>query len=162
MSLSNYQCGGRVENKRLVLTDERAFREAMWRMKDGDVVISVEHAESKRSAAANRYLWGPIYSEIEKYTGQSKEDIHNEMCARFTTKALHYTNPATGAIVELEVVQRTSGMTVSDFHRFVEQVKLFAQEFFGLTFEEPGEDYMTERTKATAREARAEAKRSAA
>lgn len=108
--------------------------------------------EEKRSNAANRYLFGVVYRTISEYTEQSVEDIHDEMCARFTTKTIHYTNPASGEVVELEVVTRTSGMKVSEFHQFVQKVKLFAQEFFGLTFEEPQDDVRQEYERAVARE----------
>jgi hypothetical protein len=69
---------------------------------------------------------------------------------------MHYTNPATGEIVEMEVVTRTSGMKVSG-STFVQNVKLHAQEFFGLTFEEPGDDVRQEYERAVAREKRSTA-----
>lgn len=121
---------------------------------DCEATLTIETEDAKRSNAANRYLFGVVYRDIEAYTGQTKEDIHDEMCARFTTKTIHYTIPATGEVVEMEVVTRTSGMTVSEFHRFVERVRLFAQEFFGLTFEDAPAEFYAERDRAAAREAR--------
>lgn len=113
--------------------------------------------EEKRSSAANRYLFGVVYREIHKYTEQPIEDIHDEMCVRFTTETIHYTIPATGEIVEMEIVRRTSGMKTTRFHKFVQDVKLFASEFFGLTFEEPGDDVRQEYERAAAREKRSAA-----
>ena len=55
--------------------------------------------EAKRSAAANRYLFGVIYRDIEEYTGQPKEQIHDEMCVRFTSETISYVNPKTGEMV---------------------------------------------------------------
>ena len=47
---------------------------------------------------------------------------------------------------------RTSGMKVAEFHRFVQSVKLFAAEFFGLTFEDASDEFYKERDRAYARE----------
>lgn len=138
--------------------DRYAVADALRQHEDCEVTITIEPAEAKRSNASNRYLWGPVYAEIAKYTGQNKEDIHDEMCARFTAETISYTNPATGEMVEMEVVRRTSGMKVARFHCFVEDVKLFAQEFFGLTFEDAPDEFYKERERAAARDA----KRSAA
>lgn len=132
--------------------DIHEVRRQLRQREDCEIVVTVEPAEARRSNQANRYLWGVIYKEIERYTEQSKEDIHDEMCARFTTETISYVNPTTGEMVETEVTRRTSGMTVARFHKFVEDVKLFAQEFFGLTFEEPNEDYRKEAERAIARE----------
>jgi len=128
-----------------------AISKAVRAWPDCEGVLTLD-TEEKRSNAANRYLFGVVYRHINRYTEQSIDDIHDEMCARFTTKTIHYTNPATGQIVEMAVVTRTSGMKVSEFHHFVQQVKLFAQEFFGLTFEEPGDDVRQEYERATAHE----------
>jgi hypothetical protein len=141
-----------------ITSGRAALMEAVKSWPDCEATLAIEADDAKRSNAANRYLFGVIYRDIEAYTEQPKEDIHDEMCARFTTKTIHYTNPATGEIVEMEVVTRTSGMTVSEFHAFVEKVKLFAAEFFGLTFEDAPDEFYKERDRAAARDA----KRSAA
>lgn len=120
---------------------------------DCDGVLTLD-TDEKRSSAANRYLWGPVYDVVHDYTGQPKEDIHDEMCARFTTEMIRRVDPKTGRMVEFEVVRGTSGMKVSQFHAFVENVKLFSAEFFGLTFEDPPEDYRKEAERAKARDAK--------
>ena len=138
--------------------DANVVRTQLRTHEDCEVTITIEPTEARRSTAANRYLWGPVYTTIADYTGQSKEDIHDEMCARFTAETISYVNPASGEIVEMEIVRRTSGMTVGRFHRFVQDVQLFAQEFFGLTFEDAPAEFHKERDRAAARDA----KRSAA
>lgn len=120
---------------------------------DCEGVLTLD-TEEKRSSAANRYLWGPVYDVVHADTGQPKQDIHDEMCARFTTETITRINQATGEMIEFEVVRGTSGMKVSRFHKFVEDVKLFWQEFGGLTFEEPSEEVRKERERAIAREAK--------
>lgn len=123
---------------------------------DCDGVLTLD-TDEKRSSAANRYLWGPVYDVVHDYTGQPKEDIHDEMCARFTAETITRVDPATGEMVEIVVVRRTSGMKAIRFRRFVDDVKLFWQEFGGLTFDEPGEDVQREYERAIAREKRSAA-----
>jgi hypothetical protein len=150
-----FQIGFRVRNGEFLI-DAGAVSRAVRSWSDCDGVLTLD-TEEKRSSAANRYLFGVVYREINRFTEQPVEDIHDEMCARFTSRTVHYVNPATGEIVEMEVVTRTSGMKVSEFHAFVQNVKLFAQEFFGLTFEEPGDDVRQEYERAVAREKRSSA-----
>lgn len=146
-----FSIGFRIVGGRMDI-DRDALKDGYRNWPDCDGTLTLEQDEAKRSNAANRYLFGVIYRDIKRFTGQDVEDIHDEMCVRFTTETINYTNPASGEIVEMEVVRRTSGMKVSQFHEFVQNVKLFASEFFGLTFEEPGEDVIKERERALSRE----------
>ena len=148
-----YSIGVSVE-KGAIQADRHAIAEALRTWPDCQATLTLEQDEGKRSSAANRYLWGKVYGAIEESTGQDKEDIHDEMCVRFTTETISYVNPATGEMVEMEVVRRTSGMKVSRFHKFVSDVKLFAGEFFCLTFEDEPEEFHKERERALAREAK--------
>ena len=145
-----FQIGFQVRGGRFSI-DSGAISKAVRSWPDCDGVLTLD-TEDKRSSAANRYLWGPVYDQIHAYTGQDKEDIHDEMCARFTAETISRIDPRSGEIVEFEVVRRTSGMKVRRFHKFVEDVKLFAQEFFGLTFEDAPDDVRREYERAAARE----------
>jgi hypothetical protein len=152
-----FQIGFRVEGGRFEI-EPGAISDAVKSWPDCEGVLTLD-TEEKRSSAANRYLWSKaVYGEIEKYTGQDKQDIHDEMCARFTTETITRIDPGTGEMIEFEVVRGTSGMKVSRFHKFVEDVKLFWMEFGGLTFEEPGDDVRQERERAMAREVKRDPK----
>lgn len=153
----SFSIGVKVHKGRVDI-DREALTAALRTWPTCEATLTIETEEAKRSSASNRYLWGPVYGLIAEYTGQSKEDIHDEMCARFTAETLSYVNPATGEMVETEVVRRTSGMKVSRFCKFVDDVKLFWMEFGGLTFEEPSEDVQKERERAIAREAKRDPK----
>jgi hypothetical protein len=146
------QIGGWLRYGGVLDVDVHELRDELKAHPGCEVVVTIEPAEARRSNQANRYLFGVVYPVIAEYTGQPKEDIHDEMCVRFTTETISYLNKHTGEMVEMKVVRRTSGMTVSQFHAFVERVKLFSQEFFGLTFEEPSDDYRKEGERASARE----------
>jgi len=149
----SFSIGVKVHKGRIDV-DRKALDLALSTWPTCEATLTLETEEAKRSSAANRYLWGPVYDVVHDYTGQSKEDIHDEMCVRFTTEMISYVNPATGEMVAVEVVRRTSGMKVKRFAKFLEDVKLFWQEFGGLTFEEPGDDVRQEYERAAAREAK--------
>lgn len=151
--MDTYQIGATLTDRhRMVLDAPEAYLRHLQHLTPGRYTVTIGKEESKRSLAANRYLWGPVYGVIAEYTGQDKEDIHDEMCARFTAETVSYVNPNTGDLVEMQVVRRTSGMTVGRFHKFVEDVKLFGQEFFGLTFEDAPAEFYRERERAEKRE----------
>lgn len=156
-SQASYSIGATVADKGhkkvLRLDSEADYMRHVNSLQTGDkVTVTIETAEEKRSAAANRYLWGVIYKAIHDYTEQPVEDIHDEMCARFTAETISYLNPKSGEMLEFEVVRRTSGMTRTRFHKFVQEVKLFSQEFFGLSFEPEPEEYHQELERAQKRE----------
>lgn len=73
--LKNYMCGGRIENHRLKLTEERAFRVAMWRFPDGPVVVKVEQPATKRSLDQNAYLHAVPFPILAEHFGDSVEGV---------------------------------------------------------------------------------------
>lgn len=149
MNISTYQAAATVdEHGKLVLESPATFAQSMRQFKPGPVVVTVDRRTDRRSHAANRFLWGVVYAHISEYTGADPEDIHDEMCARFTTRTVSYANPHTGEMVETEVVGRTSRMSVKEFYEFVEKVRLFAAEFFGLTIPDPDPEYVRHRREA--------------
>jgi len=73
--LSNYWCGARIENHRLVLDEPLAFKTAMWRMKEGRVVIKVEVPASKRTLDQNAYLHAVPFPILAEHFGDSVEGV---------------------------------------------------------------------------------------
>ena len=53
---------GRIDIDRKVLDAELA----KW--PTCDVTLTIETEEAKRSSAANRYLWGPVYGVVHEHT----------------------------------------------------------------------------------------------
>lgn len=153
----SFQIGFRVQNGEFQI-DAGAVSREVRRWPDCEGVLTIEQDEAKRSSAANRYLWGPVYDVVHDYTGQDKEDIHDEMKARFTAETVSRVDPATGEMVEFVVVRGTRRMKVSRFHKFVQDVKLFWQEFGGLTFEDEPDDMRREYQRSVAREKREKGK----
>lgn len=69
--LRNYACGARIENRRLVLNSERAFKTAMWRMKEGPKIVRVEEPRSKRTIDQNAYLHAVPFPILADYFGNT-------------------------------------------------------------------------------------------
>lgn len=147
----SYEIGFRVRGGRMEI-DRAALEREIRQWPDCDGVLTLDLDEAQRSSAANRYLFGVVYEAIIEHTGQSKEDVHDEMCARFTSETITRNDPRTGRVVSFEVVRRTSGMKVSRFHKFVQDVKLFGSEFCGVEWDDEPEDMRQEYQRAVARE----------
>ncbi len=146
------QIGGWLRHGGVLDVDVQEVRAALKQHPACEITVTIEPAEARRSNASNRYLFGPVYDAIVEVTGQDKEDVHDEMCARFTTETISRVDPKSGEIVEFEVVRRTSGMKGSRFYKFVQDVKLFSSEFFGITFEDEPDDMRKEYERAKARD----------
>lgn len=150
MPLSSFQLGAAVAEKggqkRLVFEDMNLYREFVNGKGIGErLIVTFEDESEKRSSAANRFLWGPVYGMVEQETGSPKDVTHDAMCERFLTRQVFYTERKTGRSVETYVRGGSSGLTPKQFHEFVEKVKLYFQEEHGITFED-SLDYQAERT----------------
>jgi len=114
-----------------------------------DVTVA-EHAAS-RSARANAYYWGVVVKLATAHTGDTPEDFHDEMCARFLTRRrIEIVDYATGEAEELTIPGRSSKLTISDFYTFVEQVRLFCAQFLDVATPDPDPAFWRKRTEAQA------------
>jgi hypothetical protein len=113
-------------------------------------VLVVEHRDT-RSGKANAYYWSTVVKLATAYTGDTPEDFHDEMCARFLTRRrIEVLDYATGAATEIVIPGRSSKLKIGDFYTFVEQVRLFCAEFLEVSTPDPDPEYWRKRTEATA------------
>lgn len=106
------------------------------------VDITVALHATNRSARANRYYWGVVVALATDHNGDTPEDFHDEMCARFLSRRrITIVDTATGEAVEVAVPRRSSGLSIGDFYRFVEQVRQFCAEFLGVETPDPDPSY---------------------
>lgn len=120
--------------------DPRGFSDALKLMADGSVAVRVDHVTEKaiRSVKVNRYYWGVVLKLIATAAeGNTKDDIHDAMCDRFLKRKLLLVNKQTGEVTEHEVARRSSKLTPEEFTKFVDDVRLFGAEFFGLEIPDP-------------------------
>lgn len=135
---------------KLRLDDKDGFAEELASMKDGSIVLTVEHGTAKaiRSVRANRYYYGVVLRAIEQYTEQDKDDIHDFMCDRFLHHKVFLVNRETGEAEERDVAGRSSKLPPDEFCDFVERVRVFAAEFFGLRIPDPDPAWRLRSTEA--------------
>lgn len=142
----SYRAGAVATGSGIQLDDREDFARAMRELPAGlRLTISVEEEKDVRTAAANRYLWGVVYKWIENETGQPKESIHAEMCEQFLRRQVHYVDKKTGLTVEKWYVAGSSGLTPREFYEFVENVRLFAAEWHGISIPDPDPEYRRRR-----------------
>ncbi len=108
------------------------------------VEVFVDEESHARSLQANRYYWGVVLTTMEESNiGYTKEEFHELMLAKFSTRK-HYeiANPRTGEVVEeYDIIERSSTLTGRNFYRFVELVRQFLAEFYGVVTDDPDPTY---------------------
>lgn len=130
------------------------FKAALKRWPNGRVTLTIAPVEETRRARANRWLFGPVYTEIlremngRKPTTGEKAEFHEAMKLRHNP--IQVTDPFSGEVKT--VGGPTHTMTVSAFCAFTESVMLDGSEAFGIMWPEPrpSEDWRTpaKRTRA--------------
>lgn len=121
---------GEIKNGKLNLKHRGLFDLWCEALGDGEAVLTLGRTSKIRSVKANSYLWGWVYesivNEIHKTTGISREDIHAMAKARAKKYVITKDNKV------YEAVASTSSMTDEEFSKFVEGVKQWALEEFGV------------------------------
>lgn len=103
------------------------------------VDVTVTERADTRSARANAY-WHAVVCKIgaECVGGITPIEFHELMKQKFLTRArFDLVNPSTGEIEELQLVGSTSKLTISEFYDFVEMVRAWMGEFFGVSVPDP-------------------------
>jgi hypothetical protein len=145
----SYSTAVRIVNGQVEWADREDFIRAVRGMKDCDAMITIAEVEDRRSAVANRYYRGVVLKAIAEATGQHPDDIHDAMCDRFLKHRITLIN-VMGEVIDQEVAGRSSSLGVTRFYWFVEQVRLFGSEFFGLRISDPDPEYQRQRAEAEA------------
>ncbi len=128
----------------LVFKSRAFFDRAISTLGDGEeVIVTVAKPIDKRSLAANRALWGPIYDQIIdgicKQEGialgdkNAKELMHEGLLQQFAGTVI---DPVTKREVAKE---RSSSMSTARFSEFMEWIAVYAAEQHGIVITLPGE-----------------------
>jgi hypothetical protein len=146
---SRFSTAVRIVNGQIKWADREGFVQAVRSMADCDAEITIASLEDRRSVVANRYYWGVVLKAIAEETETPAEDVHDAMCDRFLKHRITLVN-VLGEVLDQEVAGRSSKLSVAAFYRFVEQVRLFAAEFFGLSIPDPDPEFQRYRAEAEA------------
>ncbi len=133
------------------ITDKENFR--AWRLAHCgcELALSVHPRSYLRSLRANGYYWGIVIAAAVKESGQPADDIHSFWCEQFLPderKRLKFFNRLTGQALQVDIdSRRSSKLTGRAFYDFVENCRLWMQEWLGVTVPDPDPDYWRKRTK---------------
>jgi hypothetical protein len=83
---------GFVRRGRLEMRNRKTVTAQLRRMKDCEVVITIEPRKAARSQLQNRYYWGVVVDLISQHTGYSPEELHELLKAKFLPKKLSVCN----------------------------------------------------------------------
>lgn len=144
MGTWSYEFSAVKASSGLVFTSRPYFDRAISTLGDGEeVVVTVAKKQDRRSLAANRALWGPIYSQLidgiaeqvgyDKHDKSGKEQLHEGPLMLFGGTVV---DPITKREVAKE---RSSQMTVARFSEFMEWIARWAATEHGVVVVMPGE-----------------------
>lgn len=126
MPLSNHQCGGRIEKGKLCLDDDRAFKTAMWRMKEGPVLVKIE--QPQRTNALNRFYWKFVIGPTSEAYGYTPDEMHEAWKWKF----LRLEDPDR----PMPTVRSTTELTNKEMFEYIEHIRIQAAGDFSLQIPE--------------------------
>jgi len=111
------------------------------------VDVEVHEHQDTRSIQANNYYWACVLTPVEEgNVGYTADEFHELMLEKFATRKQYaLVNRTTGEAEEYVIPRRSSTMPISDFYKFVEQVRQFIAEFYGIATDDPDPDYWRKR-----------------
>jgi len=122
----------RVEGGELKVPTRKFLLAALKGWPDMAVDLEIRPFEETRRARANRYYWGVVLKMMAAESGDTVEDMHDQMKLRHNSKmAVSVTGQ------DIRIAQSTTKLKVGEFSAYLEKVMLDGATFLGLTFPEP-------------------------
>lgn len=111
--------------------------------------VTVTEEKLTRSQKQNRYYFGVVLDMASLSCGQSVDDIHDAMCAKFLPderKRVDFVNTLTGEVESVQIdPRRSSKLNRMEFYDFVELVREWVRDFLGVETPAPDPDYWRKR-----------------
>lgn len=123
----------------VAFSDPSAWRAVCARHKGRQVWLTIVRQQHMRSPNANRYYWGVVVEEISGFIGESRDDTHELLKAKFL-------EPRRIELLDgqhIEMPPSTRLLSVEAFAEYVQRVKVWAAQFLGLSIPDPGEVEVT-------------------
>jgi len=125
----------RVTDGQLVMADPVAWRSTLARNNGRDVWVTVTRQQHIRSLSQNRYYHGVVVDMIAGYIGESREETHELLKQRFL--AQRDIELLDGKHIQMPPSTRL--LTIEQFTEFINAVKVWAEQFLGLSIPEANE-----------------------
>jgi hypothetical protein len=120
----------KIENKRIEIFNKRAWSNYLERYDNKEVLITVEEKTNPRSLSQNAYYWA-LLRIISSDTGINEDEIHSALKMKFLR--CNYTRD----MFKLETVRSTTSLSTLEFSEYIDKIKQFSQDFFGIILPSP-------------------------
>lgn len=117
---------GYIYAGKLTIRNQAAFKQRLRRAKDGEVVVTVERKQSRRSLAQNAYLWGVVYQLLSDHTGYTVEELHEWAKMKFIPKHVALADANGEVKDDLVIGGSTAKLNKVQFGEYVENIRQFA------------------------------------
>jgi hypothetical protein len=136
MPLEGYQAGGSIDHGKLVLDQPDLFKQAMWRMRPGRVVVKIEQPIRNRSLAQNAYLHAVPFPILAEEFGCSVEDVKYDLMG----EKWGWKESPIDRNRMIPVKPSTSSMTVDECKEFIDWLIPWAMQNFNVRIPLPSEE----------------------
>lgn len=128
---------GYVRKGRLEIRNRRGMSEQLKRMRDGEVLITIERKHATRSVQANRYYWGVVVQLLSEHTGYQPEEIHEVLKAKFIPKTLSLAKDNGEIVAELVIGGTTTSMNKLEFGDYISRIRQWAMDELDVVIPNP-------------------------
>lgn len=128
---------GFVKGGKLEMRNRKAVTEQLRRMKDGEVLITIEPRKAARSSQQNRAYWGLVVEAISDHTGYSPEDVHEILKAKFLPKRLAVADGNGEIVGEYVIGGTTTKLNKLEFGEYMDAIKRWAAEELDIVIPDP-------------------------
>lgn len=136
-----YEIRSNVENG-ILKRNRNLLIDAIKSFEGQQVIVTIEKAKKKRSNPQNSFYWGcviPIIQSGLKEVGElmTLEQTHDLLKLRFLKETI-LVNEESGEYIER--VKSTTELSTVEFMELIQNVQIFAVEYFGVEIPEPNEN----------------------
>lgn len=128
---------GFVKAGRLEMRNRKVVAEQLRRMKDCEVVITIEPRKAARSGPQNRWYWGVIVDLLSEHTGFSPEEMHDVLKAKFLPKKLAVADGNGEVQGEFVIGGSTTKLNKLEFGEYCERIRQWAAESLDVVIPDP-------------------------
>lgn len=128
---------GFVKRGRLEMRNRKAVLAQLSRMRDCEVVITIEPRKAARSQQQNRWYWGVIIDLLSEHTGFSPEEMHEVCKAQFLPKKLAVADGNGVIHGEFVIGGSTTKLNKLEFGEYCERIRQWAAEDLGVVIPDP-------------------------
>lgn len=128
---------GSIRSGRLDIRNRKRFSEALRRMRDGEVLITVTRKHATRSVQANRYYWGVVVDLLSDHTGYTPDEIHEVLKAKFIPKKLAVSDGNGEIKGEFVIGGTTTEMNKLEFGEYITRIREWAAEELDVVIPDP-------------------------